>query len=260
MSFEPIHINSSHVSFDGTSSFNDSVLHEFNYTIYSNGTLSNSSRCYLAFGKYVPTMLNNGSVYNGTKCSAPVDPIEIRGGLGIFFASLFAMIIVAGLVTLKKAGTSHLPVERAYRLVSRRWPWYWVIITAVIGCVSCFMAIDVDREYIQSTAIVLQSVFYTVMLPTALAAVWEMARHWASWEERKVLDADPYHFEPDDRRSKVELYIPLFFYLFAFLVFKPPFDIFHVVQILVTNPVSMFRRFSSLSSAHGRPFENRICT
>lgn len=40
------------------------------------------------------------------------------------------------------------------------------------------MAIDVDRDYIQSTALILQSIFYYVMLPTMLACIWEMTRHW----------------------------------------------------------------------------------
>ncbi|KAF8459473.1 hypothetical protein BGX38DRAFT_1083968 [Terfezia claveryi] len=214
-----LYTNSTHVSFDGITTFNESLLNEFNYTIYSNGTLSNSSKCVLAFDIYKPVMLYNGTILNGTKCDSPVDPIETRGVLGIVSAVLFAVLIMWGLVNLKKHGQSHLPVEKEFRLVSRRWPWYWAIFTASVGCVSGFMAIDADRDYLPGTAIILQCVFYYVSLPTVLAAAWEMTRHWGSFEERKILDEDPYALKQDDRRSKIEFYIPLVFYLFGFLTF-----------------------------------------
>ena len=217
-----LHINSTHVSFDGTTTFNESVLNQFNYTIYSNGTLSNSSQCVLAFSIYKPVMLYNGTIINGTNCDSPIDPIETRGALGIVFAVLFAAFIMWGLVNLKKHGQSHLPVEKHFRLVSRRWPWYWAIFTAAVGCISGFMAIDVDRDYLPGTAIILQSVFYYISLPTVLAAVWEMTRHWGSFEERKILDEDLFALKQDDTRSKIEFYIPLVFYLFGFLVSLHP--------------------------------------
>lgn len=164
-------------------------------------------------------MLENGTIINGTKCDSPVDNIETRGALGITFAVLFATFIMWGLVNLRKHGQSHLPVEKQFRLVSRRWPYYWLIFTAAVGCISGFMAIDVDRDRIPGTAIILQSVFYYVSLPMILAAVWEMTRHWGSFEERKVLDEDPFALQAEDRRSKFEFYLPLIFYLFGFLTF-----------------------------------------
>jgi len=85
------------------------------------------------------------------------------------------------------------------------------------------MAIDVDRDHLPGAAIILQSVFYYGSLPTMLAAVWEMTRHWGSFEERKILDGDPFALKQDDRRSKIEFYIPLVFYLFGFLVSQPPY-------------------------------------
>lgn len=216
--FIPLRINSTHVSYDGHTTFNESLLNEFNYTIYSNGTLSNDDRCFLAFDAYKPVLLSNGTVLNGTKCDSPIDPIETRGALGIVSAALCAVLVVTCLVCLRKHGLSHLPVGKQFRLVSRRWPWYWAVFTAAVGCISGFMAIDVDRDYLPGTAIILQSVFYYSMIPTCLAAVWEMTRHWGNFEERKIVDDDPYLLKIDDRRSKIEFYIPLVFYLFVFLV------------------------------------------
>ena len=39
-----------------------------------------------------------------------------------------------------------------------------------------------------------------------------------SWQERQLHDVDPFALRQDDRRSKVEFYLPLIFYLFAWLV------------------------------------------
>lgn len=102
------------------------------------------------------------------------------------------------------------------------------------------MAIDVDRNYIQSTALILQCIFYYVMMPTMLAGIWEMTRHWyglflffksfqpniwvtyhiyrGSFLERQMVDEDTFAFKQDDKRAKIEFYVPLAFYLFAFLV------------------------------------------
>lgn len=213
-----LHTNSTDVSFDGTTAFNESLLNEFNYTIYSNGTLSNGTQCVLAFGIYNPVMLPNGTILNGTSCDSPIKSIRVRGAIGIVFAVIFAGFIMWGLVNLRKHGKAYLPPQKQFRLVSRRWPWYWMIFTAAVGCISCFMAIDVDRDYIPGTAIILQSVFYYVSLPTILAAVWEMTRHWGNFEERKILDENPFALKDDDKRSKIEFYMPLIFYLFGFMV------------------------------------------
>lgn len=146
--------------------------------IYSNSTLSNVSRCYLVFDDYQPYFVSNGSVFNGTDCDSPINPIAIRGILGIVSSVFFALAVMFGLSCLRKHGANHLPTEKRFKLVSRRWQWYWLIITGFCGLISGFMAIDVDRDYIQSTALILQSIFYYVMLPTMLAGIWEMTRHW----------------------------------------------------------------------------------
>ena len=248
-SWQLLHPNTTHVSFDGTTTFNESLLNEFNYTIYSNGTLSNDTKCVLVFGNFKPVMLPNGTILDGTKCDSPIKPIKIRGALGIVFAVMFAGIIMWGLVNLRKHGKAYLPAQKQFRLVSRRWPWYWMIFTATVCCISGFMAVDVDRDYIPGAAIILQSVFYYVSLPTILAAAWEMTRHWGNFEERKILDENPFALKQDDKRSKIEFYTPLIFYLFGFMVCCS-FYISGVVQLLTLNTTDFLPLCSPYLDSH----------
>lgn len=90
---------------------------------------------------------------------------------------------------------------------------------AVCGIIGTMTGIDVDRDYLQSTALMLRSFFYTLMFPGMIAAAWEATRHWNSWQERQIYDADPFALRPHDMRSKKEFYMPLVFYLFDWLVF-----------------------------------------
>jgi hypothetical protein len=76
--------------------------------------------------------------------------------LGIVFAVVFGFLLVLCLLCLRKHGESHLPAEKGFRLISRRWQWYWLIVTATIGMISGFTAIDVDRFYIQGAPLILR--------------------------------------------------------------------------------------------------------
>lgn len=158
--------------------FNRSALDYFNYTLYSNNTVSNTSNCYLIFDQFQPSMLSNGSWVNATGCYIPYHGIASRGKACIAFATAFALMIFLTLMGLRKHGKRYLKEDKRYRIVGRRWQWYWMIIASACGLVSCISGIDVDRNYIQHTAIVLQSFFYTIMLPATLAMVWEGVRHW----------------------------------------------------------------------------------
>lgn len=214
--------------------FNLSALEYFNYTMYDNGTISNSSRCYLIFNKYQPVMMSNGSWVNGTSCYLPYYRIHTRGGIGIGYACLFGASIMFTLINLRKHGKLFLREDKRFRVIGRRWQWYWMCFVAACGMISTIAGVDVDRYYLQSLPIILQSFFYTLMLPGTLAIVWEAVRHWSvrtnppqytvaddsrgSWQERQIYDRDPFHLPQDDRRSKVEFYLPLVFYLFAWLV------------------------------------------
>jgi hypothetical protein len=199
--------------------FNKTALNEFHYSLFSNNTISNGSSCYLIFDQFKPVMMSNGSWVNATTCYIPYYQMGTRGATGIAVASLFAISIVFTLVNLRKHGKRFLKEDKRFRIVGRRWQWYWMLFVAACGMISCITGIDVDRNYLQSTAIVLQGAFYSLMFPGMLAMVWEAVRHWGSWQERQVVDVDPFSLRQDDRRSRTEFYLPLLFYLFAWLCF-----------------------------------------
>jgi hypothetical protein len=198
--------------------FNRTTLNHWNYTLWSNGTLSNESSCYLVFDMYKPVLLSNGTFLNATSCYAPVDNIETRAVLGIVSACLFAASIVFTLVNLRKHGRRYLPPERRFRAVGRRWQWYWLLVLAAFGCLSGFMSIDVNRDYLPSDPLVYQGFAYMLMMPSLLAAVWEAVRHWGSWNERQIVDNDPNQLPPDEVRERKEFWMPIIFYLFCFMV------------------------------------------
>lgn len=158
--------------------FNRTALNHFNYTLYSNGTLSNGSNCFLAFSVFRPQMFLNGTFVNGTSCYSPIKDLGQHGKLGISFAAMFAASIMFTLVSLRKHGKRFLPLDRTWKAVGRRWQWYWLLAVAACGTISCFMGVDVGRDYLQSTALVLQSLFYYIIMPCMIAAVWEGVRHW----------------------------------------------------------------------------------
>lgn len=158
--------------------FNRTALELYNYTLYSNHTLSNRTNCWLTFDAVQPSMLFNGTFINGTSCYQPYYKIKARGGLGILYACLFGISIMFTLMNLRKHGRRFLPNEKRFRAVGRRWQWYWMLFVAACGMISGVTGIDVDRDYLQSIAIVLQSFFSYLMIPGILATVWEAVRHW----------------------------------------------------------------------------------
>lgn len=159
--------------------FNRAELDHYNYTLYSNGTLSNGTECYLVFNQWRPHMSPaNGTFVNGTSCYSPVNNIGHHASTGLVFAILFVASIFFSGLNLRKHGRRYLPLDRRWNIVGRRWKWYWLIALAACGTISCFMSVDVDRDYLQHTPLVLQSVFYTILTPLCMAAVWEGVRHW----------------------------------------------------------------------------------
>lgn len=158
--------------------FNKTALDLFNYTIYSNGTISNKTKCYLIFDTYQPMMLSNGSWYNATSCYVPYYGINTRGKLNIAFASCFGISIMFTLMNLRKHGKMYIREDKRFRIVGRRWSWYWLCFVAACAMIGCITGVDIDRNYLQSLPIVLQGLFFSLMLPGILAAVWESTRHW----------------------------------------------------------------------------------
>ncbi|KAH6614431.1 hypothetical protein B0J18DRAFT_469544 [Chaetomium sp. MPI-SDFR-AT-0129] len=199
---------------------NLTTLKHWNYTLYSNGSLSNTSWCLLTFDSYAPArLLPNGTFINATWCWSPTEPIGIRGGIGIGYAVLFGVALVMSLVCLNKHGSLHLPVEKRFYRIGRRWQWYWAIFVAATAIISLLVAVDVDRYFLPELPVILTSFFWYLMQWGAMALVWEAVRHWGSWMERQFIDPDPFTLRDGDRRSRVEFYLPLLFYLFLWLNF-----------------------------------------
>ncbi|KAK9248676.1 hypothetical protein V1506DRAFT_452220 [Lipomyces tetrasporus] len=200
--------------------YNDTVLSEYGYQLYDNGTLSNGTDCFLSFGQFYPFIAENGTVYNGTSCSYPFYRIQARGAVGIVFAVLSILLIPISMYNLRKLGTRHSKYEqKRFRLIGRRWQWYWLFVVHILAAVAGFMSIDIDRDYIQGTSLTSYGAVFSSILPACLASVWEMTRHWGSFEERRVFEADPFRFRNNDRRSMVHLLMPIIFYVFGFLLF-----------------------------------------
>lgn len=200
--------------------FNLTTLREWNYTLYTNGTLSNGSRCYLTPPPYTPVeLLSNGTFVNATSCYHPVDPIGPRAAVGVAFGVAYGLCLVFILVNLNKHGRLHLPAEKRFRPIGRRWQWYWAIWVVATAFVGLFTTVDVDRFRVVGLPIILTSLFWYLMQHGTMALVWEAVRHWGSWQERQFVDPDPFVLRDDDRRAKVEFWLPLWFYLWLWLNF-----------------------------------------
>ena len=210
--------------FFGGAHFNRTVLEDYNYKFYGNGTISNGSKCYLTFKPYAPALLINinGTFVNSTKCDTSVDPIGTRGITGLAFAGCFGVTMVLILTCLAKHGRQYLPREQRFYPIGRRWQWYYGLIVCACALVSLFLNVDVDRFRVQGLPIVVTVFFWYLMCMGTTALVWEAVRHWGSWLERQYLDPNPFALPDDDRRSKVEFYLPLFFYLLWWMVSTLP--------------------------------------
>ncbi|KUJ15037.1 uncharacterized protein LY89DRAFT_620308 [Mollisia scopiformis] len=210
--------NSSDTIIDGIH-WNLTALQNWNYTYYSNRTFSNGSSCLLVFEPYTPILLPNGTFLNSTSCYSPVNPLKARSKIGLFFACFFAISIMFTSINLRKHGRLFLPTEKRFLAIGRRWQWYWMFIVAAFAIISSITGVDVDRYYLPELPIVLSSFFWFLMLPTTMCIVWESVRHWGSWQERQMIDPNPFQLSQDDRRTRIELLVPLVFYFFAWVNF-----------------------------------------
>lgn len=201
--------------------YNLTTLRHWNYTYYSNGTFSNGSLCFLLFEPYTPHLLANGTFLNSTSCYSPISPMGTRSIVGLVYACIFAFSIMFTFINLRKHGRLYLPTEKRFRAVGRRWQWYWMLAVAAFAIISGITDVDVDRYYLPELPIVLTNFFWFLMLPATMAVVWESVRHWGSWLERQMIDPNPFLLRQDDRRSKVEFYLPLVFYFFFWMVRLP---------------------------------------
>lgn len=204
----------------GGNHFNLTTLEFWNYTIYGNNTLSNGSKCWLIDPPYQPAyVFPNGSFTNSTKCYSSVEPIKTRGFTGIGFAVAFALALVGVLTSLTKHGRIYLKKKDSrFYPIGRRWQWYWGAWVCGAALIGLFINVDVDRYRVQELPLIVTVFFYYLLCWGTVAMVWEAVRHWGSWLNRQYVDPDPFILRDDDRRSKVEFYLPLWFYFWLWLV------------------------------------------
>ncbi|KAM4055738.1 hypothetical protein HRG_008408 [Hirsutella rhossiliensis] len=199
---------------------NQTTLRHWNYTYYSNETLSNGSHCFLTFAPYQPAFVyTNGSFVNATWCYVAIDHIGTRGYVGIGFAVLYGLALILSLTLLAKHGARYLPVEKRFYPIGRRWQWYWGCFVCACALVSLISNVDIDRYYLQELPIVLAIFFWFLLCQGTLALTWEAVRHWGSWLERQFIDPNPFVYRIDDRRAQVEFWLPLWFYFWVWLNF-----------------------------------------
>jgi hypothetical protein len=208
-------------TFGDYSDFNLTTLREFNYSYYSNQTVSNGSKCYLTFEPYVgPTWLaENGTWFNATKCYSAINPIGTRGNTGIGLAVAYGIALILILTTLAKHGRLYLPTDRRFFPIGRRWQWYWGCFICGCALISLLINIDVDRYYLQELPLIVTVFFWFLMCNGTLGLVWEAVRHWGSWQERQFVDPNPFVYQQNDRRSMIEFWMPLWFYFWNWLNF-----------------------------------------
>lgn len=201
---------------------NLTALKFWNYTLYSNNTLNNgsNSNCLLTISPYEPTyVFANGSFHNYTSCYSPINEIGTRGKVSIGLAAAYGVALMFTLINLAKHGRMHLPTEKRFRPVGRRWQWYWMILMCATGFISLIVNIDVDRYYLPQIPIIITAFFWMLLNLTTMACIWEAVRHWGSWMERQYIDPDPFALAMDDKRAQFEFWVPLFFYLWWWLDF-----------------------------------------
>ncbi|KAJ2978925.1 hypothetical protein NQ176_g3548 [Zarea fungicola] len=197
-----------------------STLDHFNYTLYSNQTISNGSNCYLTLQPYQPVELfPNGTFVNATSCYHAVDPIAARGYTGIAFAVAYGIALVLTVTVLTKHGKTYLPQSKRFFPIGRRWQWYWACFVCACALISLFVNVDVDRYHVQELPIVIMCFFWFLICQGTTALVWEAVRHWGSWQERQFIDPNPFVLSQDDRRSKTEFWLPMWFYFWTWLNF-----------------------------------------
>lgn len=200
--------------------FNLSTLQFFNYTLYGNETLSNGSSCYMNTPKLIADYLyENGSFVNSTSCYKAIDPIGTRGITGIAMCAAFGVALVLSLTTLAKHGKLYIPKDSRFYPIGRRWQWYWAFFVCGCAFAGLILNVDVDRYRVQELPIIVTTFFYYLMSLGTVCVVWEAVRHWGSWLERQYVDPNPFILPDDDRRSKIEFYLPLWFYLIAWMNF-----------------------------------------
>jgi hypothetical protein len=245
--------NSSDTLIDGRH-FNISILQQWNYTLYSNGTISNGSYCFITFAPYTPTgLLSNGTFLNSTWCYSPVRSIGPRASIGVGFVCMFGLGLLLSLASLTKLGRLHLPASKRFFPIGRRWQWYWAIFVCATAIISLVSTVDVDRYYLPEIPLIITNFFWLLMEEATLALVWEAVRHWGSWRERQIVDASPFALRIDDRRAKVEFWMPLVFYFWLWMVNMSSLQLLNVISLLIKFCLEFLPGYASRLGSHRAP-------
>ncbi|KXJ90701.1 hypothetical protein Micbo1qcDRAFT_164336 [Microdochium bolleyi] len=200
--------------------FNLTTLKHWNYTYWSNRTLSNETWCELGFKPYLADALYaNGTWINSTSCYVPLDPIGTRSAVGVAYAVAFVICLFFIFINLARHGKLHLPTEKRFYPIGRRWQWYWAIWVCATAIIGLFFNVDVDRYYVMEIPIIITSFFWYLMQMGTTALVWEAVRHWGSWMERQFIDPNPFVLPENDPRWHFEFWVPLFFYFWDWMNF-----------------------------------------
>lgn len=168
--------------------------------------------------KFYRLSLTVRELVNSTWCYLATEPSGARAHIGIGFGVAFALSLIFVLLNLTRHGKLYLPAEKRFYPIGRRWQWYWAIITCTTALIGLFTGIDVDRYRVVELPLVLNVFFWFLMNMASLALVWEAVRHWGSWMERQFIDPNPFVLQQTDKRGTFEFFVPLFFYLWWWLV------------------------------------------
>lgn len=219
--------------------YDPETLSKMNYWVdEENGTLTNGADCFLSFGDYKPNFVYieylDVTVVNGTTCDSPYYSIGAKGGFGLLLSIGITAAMLVTFFNLRKHGMNFMHEPKAEELMSqggrpsktkkaepgwlrgRRLPWFLLLVMGLMQILTGFFAVDIDRNYIQGTAVGMYGVFLSVCPVLGLMVSWEYIRRWGFFEERKLLEQDPYAIDQTDLKSKARIIPPILFYVCCF--------------------------------------------
>lgn len=197
---------------------NDSQVQLFqlyNYSVYSNGTISNFTNCYLINDEHTPIIESDGMIYNGQSCDSPVKSLASHGAVGIVTACFCFFLIPLLLVNIAKYWKGKPP------LLKRRMEFIWITLLILALAVGGFAYIDVDRNLVQGAAMKIFSFTFQTALPISIAILWHVISTYGFglYRQRIVVGKHAAHFSLDHWIFVVEYYAPIVFYVFNLMGF-----------------------------------------
>lgn len=219
--------------------YDPKIMEQLNLHVdIENGTLTNGPQCWLSFGDHIPTFVPieylDTYAINGTTCDSPYYSMGAKGYLGVMLSVGITAAMLVTFFNLRKHGMNFMHEPKAEELMSqggrpsktktaepgwirgRRLPWFLLLVMGLMQILTGFFAVDIDRNYIQGTAVGMYGVFLSVCPVLGLMVSWEFIRRWGFFEERKLLEQDPYAIDQTDLKSKARIIPPIVFYVCCF--------------------------------------------